>query len=119
MSNDAERPVLEIDGVSIPIHLIWIHYQRNPFPGGHDYHLHLPESFALVLAQRLGRSVTTEAADEAKETLYWLSSILSDLPEPYGTEDVGIMYVLNSVEKVIANENGSTDIYGACSPFLK
>jgi hypothetical protein len=37
---------LEIDGQEFALEGIWIHHQRDPYPGGHEYHLRVPTALA-------------------------------------------------------------------------
>jgi hypothetical protein len=122
MSATPYHAILEIDGIRTPISAIWIHHQRKPYPGGHTYSLHLPESLALVLAARLGRLITSvDPADEAlsEEGLYWLASVFSTFLTSDSSDEEGTRYVLNTISSVYMDEDGSLDIHGTCSPFLK
>src|SRR5579864_8779965 len=120
MSTTFQRPLLEIDGVAVPIEAIWIHHQRYPNPGVHTFRLHLPESLDVEWAKRLGRSiVTVDSADEAlsDEGLWWLASLFSAF---LTTDDSkGTQYVLNAIGSIAVNEDGSVNVHGICSPFLK
>jgi hypothetical protein len=118
MVKKTECPILDIDGVSIPIGVIWIHYQRDPFPGGHRYRLRLPEPLASVLGERLGRSISSDTADNSRDYLYWLSSILSELITSDMSGQMETRYVINTVSETKLNEDGSLDLYGVCSPFV-
>jgi hypothetical protein len=119
MAKNREYPILEVDETAIPIGVVWIHYQRDPFPGGRRYRLHLPESVALVLAERLGRSMSIDTSDDSRECLYWLSSIFSELTRSDRSDETETRYVINSVSSTEFHEDGAVDIYGVCSPFVK
>jgi hypothetical protein len=111
---------LEVEGAEVPMASVWVHHQRDPYPGGLRYRLSVPMSMAAPWIGRLpGRGDVDE--DGARRGLTAIAGMLSWARyEDAGgghAQEVRLTHVLNTIDTVEESEARYT-IGGICSPFL-
>ena len=104
---------LWVDGQPCNIHSVWIHFQRDPYPGGHK--------FRILLSRDLMADWVDEKRDELDEQAIrgalWelegaISSSQKDESNGGPTE-----YVLNTLS-VVREVDREIELVGECSRFV-
>jgi hypothetical protein len=118
-------PVLRVDGNPVSPHAVWIHHQRDPYPGGHRYQWRIP---VLLIEPKVFdyaklKTCTMPDEDTSSHWLFWLGSILAHWSRLIATErgdesPDGLQFVLNTIEDLTVTESDVT-VTGVCSPFVR
>lgn len=114
---------LEVEGAEVSPGSVWVHHQRDPYPGGLRYRLTVPGCMAAQwVGGLLARSGGGIDEHRAREALFLIAGMLSWVRhEATGGGQIPVAeltHVLNTIDSV---EEGEADytIGGVCSPFLK
>jgi len=115
--------MLEVDGTPVQVSGVWIHHQRDPFPGGHTFRLRLPVFHTRLWLKWLNRSLPqmVECPDDdlSEHCLRWLALVLSSTRK-HGESDASseVSFVLNSITRISIHGEAAT-ITGVCSDFVR
>jgi hypothetical protein len=101
---------LRIDSHVQDISTVWMHHQDDPYPGGHRYELHMLRSEASKYFDELAEGETQISDTEERDFMWPLQAVFDNFQN--------LEYVINTVNKVVVNEQGVT-IYGVFSPFIR
>ena len=94
-----------------------LHFQADPFPGGHRYQMTIPRNRISSKVLRHARFEETDCPSEhqARNWFYWIPAILQLQSQE---EDIRARFILNNIHEL---RIGIDDIFlkGACSPFVR
>lgn len=109
--------ILRIDGQRTVSEEVVLHFQTNPFPGGHRFEMVIPRKGISKEIWEYARFQDAENPSEelARDWFFWLPSILHGKPV---SETIRAKFVLNTIQRMRV---GPEDVFlqGDCSPLIK
>ena len=113
---------LSVDGNAISPEEVFVHFQADPFPGGHRFKLNLPVELARsAVIERANKFSQSELDSETQNLLLCeiehSLSLLTKGDNPTIPSRLHIRYVLNNVESIHALRD-IVVFSGVCSPLV-
>ena len=112
MSNEL---TIRIDGQLATPSEIVLHFQANPFPGGHRYEMAIPRKSIGGELWEYAKFEDSEnpSEDQARNWFYWIPSLLQRQEAA-----ARAMFVLNNVQRLKVTHD-EVLLCGDCSPFVR
>ena len=103
---------LEVDGTDVPLSVVWVHAQTDPYPGGHRYRLLVP----ITVADEWLRRMEIQQSDLG-DCGIWFQSLVGDFARDARCS-LPLACVLNTVENIQTTDE-YLEVTGVCSPFVR
>lgn len=107
-----EKTIFTIDGSVAEPDATWIHWQEDPYPGGHTWSVEVRGKHLDSFIQKVG---VGDFPSPSREALWFFYCALQPL---VSRKDAAFRWVLNTVEVLSVREDVAT-ARGICSPFIK
>ncbi|MEW4489593.1 hypothetical protein AB1L42_16035 [Thalassoglobus sp. JC818] len=111
MSNEL---TIQVDGQHASPSEIVLHFQADPFPGGHRYEMVIPRKAISGELWEYTKFEDTKnpSEDQARNWFYWIPSLLQRQDEAARAK-----FVLNNVQHIRVSHD-EVLLCGDCSPFV-
>jgi hypothetical protein len=115
--NELYQIHLQIDGLLLQSAQVFFIFQKDPFPGGHQYVLQIKGNKVDKIFYQIKKGIYLEPESKVIETCFWY---LNDVCSDFNIKNSGAalpIFVVNNITEILKEENVVT-FKGICSEKL-